>query len=152
MPAHGAVCAGPLPAAMMPAHALGWGPFVVARHACACPPSGPFTAGIWVCALPLPLPWAAMPRALQSWLPQPRLRVRGQASGSLSGERRSVCGWRCFSDCGHDCDRDNDNVSTTTNAITMTRPGWLRRRRRRPNNDGRDDASTTTMAATRAPP
>ena len=29
------------------AHALGQGPFVATRHACACPPSGPLAAGIW---------------------------------------------------------------------------------------------------------
>jgi hypothetical protein len=148
MPAHGTICAGLLAAAMMLVHALGRGPFVVARHACTCPPSGPLAAGIWVCAPPLPLPWAAMPWALQSWLPQPRLQARGQASSSLGRERRRVCSWQCFPDCGRD--RDNDNASTIANAITMTRLRWLRQCRRQPNDDGRNDASTTTTAVSHA--
>jgi hypothetical protein len=46
MPAHSRPLSGPLAAAMMPAHALGRGPFVATRHACACPRSGPLAAGI----------------------------------------------------------------------------------------------------------
>jgi hypothetical protein len=91
-------------------------------------------------ALAQPLPWAAMPRALQSWLPQPRLQVRGQASGSLSRERCGVCGWQCFPNCGRD--RDNDNPSTTANATTMTQSGWLQQRQRWP----RQHSVTTTIS------
>ena len=69
-----------------------------------------------------------MPRALQLWLPQPCLRVRGQASGSSAGEKGGICGWQCFPDCGRN--RDNNNASTTVNAITMTRPGCPQQRRR----------------------
>src|SRR5216683_298846 len=101
-----------------------------------------------ICVLPLPLPWAAMPQALQSWLPQPRLQVRGQASGSLSGEKCSVCSWQCFPDYNHNC--NNDNASTTMNATTMTRPGWLtgcdNTNNGHDNNCDNDSATTTTTA------
>jgi hypothetical protein len=81
-----------------------------------------------VSPLPHPLPLVEMPRALQLWLPQPCLRVRGQASGSSAGEKGGICGWQCFPDCGRN--RDNNNASTTVNAITMTRPGCPQQRRR----------------------
>ncbi len=86
----------------MPAHALCWALSQRASRAC---------------ILLEPLPWAAMPRAFQLWLPQPHLRVQGQASGSLSGEKRSVCGWQCFPNCG--CDRNN-NDTTRMAATTPT--------------------------------
>ena len=116
--AHGAICAGPLAVAMMPPHTLvgvsSWQPGMLA---CALGQAlSPQASG--VCSPPQPLLCPAMPRALQSWLPQPHLRVRGQASCSLGGERCSICSWQCFPDCGHN--RDNNNAGTTANAITMT--------------------------------
>ena len=41
--------------------------------------------------------------------------------------------------------RDNDNASTTANATTMTRPGWLRQRQRWPRQH-----SATTAISTRS--
>jgi len=70
-----------------------------------------------ICVPPWPLPWAAMPWALQSWLPQPCLRVWGQASGSLSRNKHGICSWQCFPDCSRNC--NNDNTSTTMNAIRI---------------------------------
>jgi hypothetical protein len=170
MPAHGAICAGPLAAAMMPAHTLGRGPFVVARHACACPPSGPLTAGIWglrsasasalgcnasgfAVVAPSATPASSRPgQQLPQWGKAGRLRLAVLPRLQPRSRQRQRKHH-------HECDNDDTTrmagtmptTATTTTATMTTRP-QSQPQQELQDNDGHDNTARTVWFPARLHP